>query len=78
MLRWNHSRDVLKIVEAITIIECAFEAEAYNVLEKVVLEATTNLVYEVIGEKEQVASNVVETDMTNNNLNSIFKIILLP
>lgn len=48
-------------------------AEASSVLEEVVSEAATNLPFEVVGEKNQAASDVVESDITGNNMNSIYK-----
>lgn len=53
-------------------IDDASKAETSSVPEGVISKVATNPTSKVIGE-EQVALDVVETDMTSNNLNSIFE-----
>lgn len=73
--------DVLKTAEVqateiIVELKCAEgtpDAEAFVVPEEVVSEAVTDLAFEVVGEENQATPDVMETDMTCHNLNSIFE-----
>lgn len=64
---------VAKVVVGLKSAEGASKVEASGVPKYVVSEFAINLASEVVDEEKQAASDVMETDMTNNNLNSIFE-----
>lgn len=62
-----------KVVVGLKSAEEASKVEASGVPKYVVSEFSINLASEVVDEEKQAASDVMETDMTNSSLNSIFE-----